>query len=185
MNGFLSQLYWSYLANPAEERAIYSAVLKHRPSRIVEIGLGTAQRAEKLLKLVKSCGVTAPRYVGVDLFEGRSEGVRGVGLKDTYKILVALGADVKLIPGDAATVLRRISNALQANDLLLIDAAETSQTMAEAWMYVPRMLAAQALVFQAQGAGKSKRWQAVPLAEVNRRGLTAHGNGQGAARRAA
>ena len=170
MKSMLSRLYWGRLASPAGERVLYRAVMKTPPTRIVEIGLGDCRRADRIIRLSKECGASDIRYIGIDLFEARPDGVRGVGLKEAYKSLVALGADVKLIPGEAGMVLPRISNALQQNDLLLIDACGAAQDMERGWFYLPRMLAGNATVFEAVTSGADKVWKQLSLGEIHSRG---------------
>ena len=169
MKALLSRIYWSRFAQPANERILFRSILSGPPQKILELGLGDGCRAERLIQLTRRLGIADLRYVGVDLFEARSEGVRGIGLKKAYTNLVSLGADVKLIPGSADLVLPRISNAMQQNDLLLIDAGEATQNMQEAWFYLPRMLAGNARAFEAVQLNGMRTWRPVAMAELQAR----------------
>ena len=61
-------------------------------------------------------------------------------MKETYRVLRATEANVRLVPGAPASSLAAAANAHQNTDLILIgpDVAETDLT--GAWFFVPRML---------------------------------------------
>jgi len=47
----LRELYWCRLSNPASDRPLYRHVCRARPKRILELGIGRAQRALRMIAL--------------------------------------------------------------------------------------------------------------------------------------
>jgi hypothetical protein len=86
-------------------------------------------------------------YAGVDEFEARAAGqTAGLPLKAAYQMLRRTGARIRLLPGDPATAIPRGANTLAKVDLLVISAGITPESLAPAWLYVPRVLSEQSLV---------------------------------------
>jgi hypothetical protein len=137
----LKYLYLAYFSKPACDRVLYRAMARQKVQRILEIGLGDACRAQRLISVAHRCaGGEAVRYTAIDLFEARPAGMPGLPLKDAHKLLKATGAQVQLIPGDPASALARSANALQNLDLILISAGHDEAQLVGAWFYFPRML---------------------------------------------
>ena len=66
---------------------------------------------------------TDVHYVGLDLFEGQSEGGRpGSSLKEVHQLLRASGARVQLVPGNPPEELIRLANSLGKVDVLIVPA---------------------------------------------------------------
>lgn len=144
----LKYLYLAYFSKPACDRVLYRAMARQKVQRILEIGLGDAVRAQRLIGVAhRCCGGEPIRYTAIDLFEARPSGMLGLPLKDAHKLLKATGAQVQLIPGDPASALARSANALQNTDLVLISALHDEAQLAAAWFYLPRMLHAGSAVY--------------------------------------
>ena len=123
-----------------------------RARKIVELGIGTGQRALRMIDLAK---LVSPgeeiHYVGVDPFEGRSEADgAGLTLKAAHQLLRRDGVRVQLVPGDLADSLARIANSLGKVDVLIVPSLLESASFARAWFFVPRMLHERSLVFVEQ-----------------------------------
>ena len=146
---FLRYVHLAYFARPAAERVLFRAIRRQRPARIVEIGLGLADRAQRMIAVA---GRYLPpdkslHYAGIDLFEGRDAAAPGTTLKRAHRLLKASGAAVRLAPGDPFSALARTANALTGTDLLVVSADQDSASLERAWFYVPRMLHPTSLVF--------------------------------------
>jgi len=166
----------AYLSQPACDRVLYRAIRKWKIRRIMEIGIGDLRRGQRMIRLAQRYHPGAEvRYVGVDLFEARpaAEVIAGnatdastMSLKSAYRLLRATGARIHLIPGDAIQALVRSANALPGNELVLVSANHAAEMLSQAWLYVPRMLASDALVYAAQSDGSRSAWRPLPVAEL-------------------
>ena len=63
-----------------------------------------------------------------------------LSLKETYRVLRATDANVRLVPGVAAASLAAAANAHQNTDFILIGPDVSESDRHGAWFYVPRML---------------------------------------------
>ena len=105
--------------------------------------------------------------MGVDLFEaGDKTGTAALSLKQAYRTLRATGARVHLIPSDAIQSLVRSANALPGNELVIVAADQTAGHLAQAWFYIPRMLAPTALLYSANVVGDKSAWRKMSVAEL-------------------
>jgi hypothetical protein len=158
------------LSKPAGERPIYRHVLRRRPATILELGLGTLGRTERLLK-ASGGGV---RYVGIDRFEAREPGESaGVTLKQAHRRLHALGR-VQLVPGNADAALARLCNHLGTFDLVLI-AAEIDDTILErCWFFLERVTRGDTTLFlEPRTSGRAAAWEVVSKRQVDERAARA------------
>ena len=131
-----------HLSNPASDRAIYQAVHRRRVQRIVEFGIGSGQRA---LRLIEVAGQHFPpeqvSYTGIDPFEARkAEDGPGLTLKEAHRLLRATGARVRLVPGDPFAVFAAVVNTLGAADLVLVDWPTERQHLPRITYLLERML---------------------------------------------
>ena len=141
----LRYLHLAYFSKPVADRTIYRTIRRERPRSIVEIGIGSAVRAGRMLSAAAQYRPQERiRYTGIDLFEA---GDTGLSLKSAYRDLMACGGRVQLEPGDPFSALSRTANNLMETDLLVIGLGQDEQSLAKAWFYVPRMLSEQAKVF--------------------------------------
>jgi len=143
----LGYLYLAYLSKPPPYRALYRLIRRHRPRRIVEIGIGDTRRAARMIAVAQRyAGVDRVCYTGIDFFEDGPAGRPSVPLKAAYRLLRATGASIRLEPGDPHWALARAANSLADTDLLLIWNPREPDFTAAAWFYVPRMLHTDTLV---------------------------------------
>ena len=97
--GFFQALKLSRFSTPVHERSLYRTVKTENIRRIVEIGIGTGQRAQNLLSLaLRIAPADDIRYAGIDMFEA-GEG-SGIPLKEFHAQLKSTGVNVRLVPGD-------------------------------------------------------------------------------------
>ncbi len=168
----IKHLYLAYFSKPVSDRPLYKAIRRRRWRRFLEIGIGTGQRALRMLD-VASAGHPKEDllYVGIDLFEARKAGVAGLSLKDAHCRFKALGVKTQLIPGDPKGALARSANALRDIDVVLIAADQDAASLAGAWFYLPRMLHAQSVVYHEQvGADGSVSLSIVDRPTIDARG---------------
>ena len=165
-------LYLSYLSKPKSDRALYRAIAGHKPRKILEIGLGTGDRALRMIDLATRVASDPVRFVAIDLFEARpADGGASLTLKDAYRLLKSTTAQVQLIPGDAASALQRSANALQNIDLVVISLTPTQPALGSGWFYLPRMLHSQSAVYleTTAASGEGVALALLPAAEIETR----------------
>lgn len=162
--GWLGSVWLRWLSQPVGERVVHRHVLAQAPGRILEIGLGTLVRSERMLRAAaRSAGDVA--YVGLDRFEGRAIGdPPGVSLKEAHRRLGGLGR-VRLVPGNADTSLARLCNQLGQFDLVLIAADNDPRHMERAWFFVQRLLTPTTTVLVEPAAGAV--WTALPRTRID------------------
>lgn len=145
--GWAGSVWLTRFSQPAGERVIHRHVLARAPRRILELGLGTLVRTERMLQAAARAAAGDVRYVGLDRFEGRAAcDPPGVSLKQAHKRLHPLGR-VQLVPGNADTSLARLCNQLGQFDLVVVSSDNDERHLERAWFFVQRMLAADATVF--------------------------------------
>jgi hypothetical protein len=113
------------------------------------LSIGEGQRAVQLIATAKTASPDGEiHYVGIDLFEARSESDGpGLTLKGAYQLLRQDGVRIQLIPGSPLDSLARVANSLGKIDLLIVPEEFDTASAARAWFFVPRMLHADTLVF--------------------------------------
>lgn len=163
--GFVRRLWLTRLSQPAAERVLYRHVLKARPRRILEIGLGLLVRTERLLAAA-SRGEPV-HYVGLDRFEGRSPSdPPGVSLKTAHQRLHALGR-VQLVPGNADTALARLGNHLGTFDLVIVSADADERHLERAWFFVQRITTPATTVFVESLGAAGSTWAILPRRRID------------------
>jgi hypothetical protein len=61
--------YLAHLSRPANDRPIYQLIRRHRLRRIVEIGIGLAERSARMIEVAAAAaGPASVVFSGVDLF---------------------------------------------------------------------------------------------------------------------
>ena len=161
--GWWGTFWLNRFSQPASDRSIYRQVQATIPRRVLEIGLGTLVRAERLLSLLQTIGPEeGVQYVGLDRFEGRLPGdPPGVTLKQAHQRLRPL-ARVQLWPGSADTSLSRLCNHLGLFDLVLVSADNEPQHLQRSWFFIQRVVNAQTTILvetAAKTGGGATLWQ--------------------------
>lgn len=160
--------YLTLLSKPSHERLLYRLIRAHRPSSIVELGVGRAVRSQRMLQLANyySPGEKI-RFAGIDLFEGRDDPSSGMPLKEAHRLLKASGARVQLVPGDPLSALSRSANSLQGTDLLVIGGDQDERSLEQAWFYVPRMLQDDSIVVIEDLTGSQPNFRVVSAKSID------------------
>jgi len=157
-----------HFSKPVANRAIYKAICRRPVARILEVGVGDTERAQRMIGLAEE-GVVV-EYVGVDRFE-LSDDPQSLGLKEAYQRLRATGAKIRLVPGEVDSALARSANDMGQFDLVVISSSWSETALARAWFYLPRMLRPDSMVFIEQGdAGQIEMCQ-LAVAEIERRAV--------------
>jgi hypothetical protein len=146
----LRLFYLLHFSKPACDRLVYRELRRKKARKIVEIGMGTAERAVHAINLLKGFHAVGDiHYTGIDQFEARiiGDGPR-LTLRDAHRVLKATGARIQLVPGAAGEALSRVANGLRETDAVIISAGQSPEQMAQAWFYLPRMVHGSTLFFQ-------------------------------------
>jgi hypothetical protein len=174
----ISQLrlfYFRYLSKPVADRPIYRAIGRLKAKKIVELGIGDGRRALRMIEVARRASASSDvHYVGMDLFEGRTEanGQR-LSLKAAHQLLRRAGVPVQLVPGNPADGLMRLANSLGKVDLLIVPAELESSAAARMWFFVPRMLHEWSLVFiEGRSAEGERLLRLKPRHEIDRLAAT-------------
>lgn len=161
---FLRRIWLTRFSSPASERPLLRLVLRHQPSKILELGLGTLQRTERLLGVATSLG--SLHYVGLDRFEARLPGdPAGVTLKEAHRRLHGRGR-IQLVPGNADSTLARLCNQLGSFDLILISASTDRRNLTRCWFFLQRVVRPDTVVVQEFVNDATVSWQIVPHERV-------------------
>ena len=148
----VSWLNYAYLARfskPRSARQLYRLVKRNRVCRIVEVGVGSVERAASLIRVAQRYGGQEKvSYTGIDWFDARPADLPQLTLKETHCRLQATGAQVRLVPGEPARSIAATANAHQHTGLLLIAAFVYDSSLTPAWFYVPRMLDPDSIVLR-------------------------------------
>jgi len=145
-------------------------VRQHKPQAIVEIGMESADRTTRILRLAQRVSPDAElHYTAIDLFDARPSDCQPLKLKSMHQLLAKTNVHVRLIPGDPLSALARAANQLSGTQLLIVSAAVDSLAMAQAWRYVPRMLCPSAVVLETFATGPNRRYKTVTTTEIERR----------------
>ena len=118
----IRSLYLSYFSSPPENRALYQAICRWKPARIVEFGIQRGVRTANMLELVRQFHeVEKIEYFCVDPFESRVvEDGPGLSLRKAHKLFVQSGVRVKPVPGRPEDGLRSLTKQISDVDLLII-----------------------------------------------------------------
>ena len=155
--GTLKYTYLAYLSQPATDRVLYRSIEKRPIRSILEIGVGNGVRAERLLAVAARTESEAElRYTGIDLFEDRPAGTEHIALKQAYQQLRQKHVKIQLVPGDPFSALARISNYVSGIDLVVVAGDQDAESMTRAWIFVPRMIHAETLVFAQAADARGK-----------------------------
>ncbi|HEX4145219.1 MAG TPA: hypothetical protein VHY91_17055 [Pirellulales bacterium] len=147
----IAYLYLAYFSKPVCDRILYRAIHRHRWQRILEIGVGSGRRALRMLDVASRRHAKDDLfYVGIDEFEARPATCPGLSLKEAHRQFKARQFKAQLLPGDPYSTLVRAANGLRNIDLVVISADQNAASLAQAWLYLPRMLHATSVVYQQQ-----------------------------------
>ena len=131
----------AFFSRPQGNRQLYRLVKRDQICRIVEIGISDLSRAISMIQVAQRyAGEKKVCYTALDSFDARPSDMEPLPLMETYRILRATEANVRLLPGAPAATLAAAANAHQNTDLILIGPGVSETDLNGAWFYVPRML---------------------------------------------
>jgi hypothetical protein len=152
---FFESLIWTRFSNPRCFRTLYQRVARHKPVRIVELGISDPIRSLQMIRLAERHADEKIKYCGIDLFEMRSTGI--LPLKYVHHQLAESAAQVRLVPGDLFSSLGRAANLLVDTDLLVIGRMHSQDEIDAVSHFFPRMLHARTSIARFDGAQGSPR----------------------------
>lgn len=169
--GWFEYLKLSFLSKPTEDRQLYRLIKRRGSLRIVELGMGSVDRAESLIRVCqrfanKNHVEAKVYYAGLDWFEERTGDMPAVSLIDAHRRLKAAGAEVRLMPGGPTAGLPAVANALAGTDLVLVSPMVDEQSLANAAFYLPRMCHAGTQVLRCESDGETSSWNAISIEEI-------------------
>jgi hypothetical protein len=160
--GIFGKLWLNRFSSPASERPVVRQVIAQPPAAILELGLGTLERTEKVVRLATRLSDTPVHYVGLDRFESRQPGDSpGVTLKEAHRRLHHLGR-IQLVPGNTDSSLARLCNHLGHFDLILISATTDPQNLTRCWFFLQRLIRPETVLLQESPQVEGGIWQPVP-----------------------
>ncbi|MCA9178480.1 MAG: hypothetical protein KDB14_28665 [Planctomycetales bacterium] len=171
---YLKQLYLAHLSKPVGDRTIYQAIRRHRPRRIVVLGVGDGERVARILHLAAQLNDAKLQFTGQDLFEGRGSEGGGMKLKDAHRRFATDRVNSRLAPGDVQSVLSRMANSLTDTDLMVVTNEHAEVALEAAWYYVPRMLHEQSVVLCQLPGAADAAFEVVTRKEVEARAARCH-----------
>jgi hypothetical protein len=155
---------------------LYKAIKGRTIRSLVELGIGSGQRTERIVEVLAwEKGNLPLSYTGIDLFEERPKDRPGMPLKTAFARMKFDQVKTRLVPGDPYSALSRTANQLSGSDLIVISADQDREALERAWFYFPRMIHSETLVFVEEPAAKgtTSYRQITPL-EINRLAATAN-----------
>lgn len=172
LSNLFQRLYLNYLSQPAADRPLYRLLTGGGVKRILEVGLATGLRSERMLGLaLEKHAASEVFYAGVDQFEGRPADAPGMNLKDAYKTFKTKGIGLRLVPGTLVPSLRRLSGQIDPVDLVILAEPITADERAIAWPMLSRLLHPGSHVFVSEGIGAAAKFRALSKAEIAEMGV--------------
>jgi hypothetical protein len=152
--------YLTHFSKPIGDRELYQAISREKCLKILLFGLGTGDRALRMVEMAQLAAPTKPIcFTGIDLFEGRTESDKpGISLMAAHQKLRATGATVRLIPGDAKNALEQQANHLGQFDMVAISAEQGRDWPERASFFLPRVVADHGIVIQEQPNQVGETW---------------------------
>ena len=159
-----------YFSQPANDRALYKAVKGRSIRSVLEFGVSDGARTKNLFEVLSWQQENLPlRYMGIDLFEARPKGQKGLTLKQAFAEIRAPEVKVQLVPGLPYDALLRCNGALTETDLIILSADQQPIDFEKAWKFIARTVHDKTLILREQPAGPGKTvFQTLPVAEVHR-----------------
>ena len=159
-----------YFSQPAGDRALYKAVKGRAVRSVLEFGVADGQRTKNLFEVLGWEKNNLPlRYTGIDLFEARPAGKKGLTLKQAFATIRAPEVKVQLVPGLPYDALLRCSTSLPETDMIVIAADQQPADFEKAWKFIARTVHEKTLILREQPAAGGKTiFQTLPVAEVHR-----------------
>ena len=169
--GALKYAYLAFFSKPKSERQLYRSLKQSQGLRIVEVGIGSIERAVNLITVAQryNPGATVS-YTGFDWFEEREIGSSPLPLIHAHRQLQLTEARIRLVPGFPTATLPQIANSLQRTDLIVISSELNDAAMERAWFYLPRMCHSSTTVLREIPTGDGEcRMESISVLELQDR----------------
>ena len=134
----------AFMGKPAADRSVYQLIKTNKFQSFVEIGLGTGDRCQQILRVAEKFSDKPIRYTGIDLFDARPE--NALKLIEMHKTLKAFDAKTQLVPGPVGPSIGRIANSHLRTDMVIISSGTQRSELDSVIAFFPRMLHANSLV---------------------------------------
>jgi hypothetical protein len=169
----LNAFWWCWLARPKSDRGLYRLIRKHKPRKLMLLGLGDVSRSLRMIAMARRYRpADSIEFAGIDRFDSRPAEQPRLSLKETHQLLRPTAARIRLLPGDPHETLPRAANTLHAMELVVISADQNSESLARVWFFLHRLLASNAIVLREEIAGEQRVLKAIPRSELDRLALT-------------
>lgn len=169
----------TFFSKPSAERELVKLARKQRVRRVVELGIGSLERTQALLKEIGSADKHGVSYCAIDLFDQRPQASAALPLIAVHRVVSGLAESVRLAPGEVETVLPTVANTLADTDLILLPAEALSSEASPLWFYLPRMCHPGTLVLWLDEAdAEAPAWRQTPLLEIESRAQAARSHRQ-------
>ncbi len=165
----LNAFWWCWLARPKSDRALYRLVRKHKPRKLMVLGLGDTVRPLRLIALAKRYRqADSIEFAGIDRFDSRPAEEPRLSLKKTHQLLCPTAARISLLPGDPHETLPRAANTLHGIELVVISAGQNMDSFSRSWFFLHRLLAVHAIVLREEVSGDQTVLKALTRPELDR-----------------
>ena len=159
--GLFGKIWLNNFVKPVEERVLMKYLLEHDVERLLELGVGTLERTERLLGAVSSRPL---RYVGIDPFESRSASdPPGVSLREAHRRL-SKQTQSQLVPGPVDATLARVCNHIGVFDMVIVANGLDDRSLERVWFFVRRLVRPTSAVFHQLPDG---RWTPLSRDELD------------------
>lgn len=170
----LNAFWWCWLARPKSDRALYRLIRKHKPRKLMLVGLADTVRPLRMISLAKRYHPAEPiEFAGIDRFELRTADMPSLSLKKTHRLLRPTAARINLLPGDPHEALSRAANTLHGIELVVISAGQIAESQSPAWFFLHRLLAPHAIVLREEISADQQHLKIIARAELDRMAITA------------
>ncbi len=165
--GIFKYLKQAFFSNERGERCLYRKIRDLKPVQIVEFGVADGRRSQAIIETAQRYSDEEIRFIGIDLFEARTEQQPGLTLKQAHRKLSTLGAKIQLIPGDPFAALARTANSLSGTDLVVISCDQDQESLQRAYFYLPRMLHEGSVIYRShEQVDGQDQFELVPREEI-------------------
>ncbi|HTQ39939.1 MAG TPA: hypothetical protein VMJ32_13000 [Pirellulales bacterium] len=165
---------WCWLSCPKSDRTLYRLVRKHKPHKIMLLGLGDAVRPQRMISLAQRYHPAEQiHFAGIDPFDARPAAAPPLSLKAAHQFLRPTGSKIHLFPGSPHEALERAANTLHGIELALISTDQNAESLARAWFSLNRLLTPQAFVLREEMCDDQPRLTPLSRAEIDRLAATA------------
>jgi len=165
----LNAFMWCWLARPKCDRTVFKLIRKHKPRKLLLLGLSDSVRPLRMISLAKRYRPEdSIDFAGLDRFDSRPAGTPGLSLKRAHQVLRPTGARINLLPGEPYEALMRAANMLHGIEFVVISASQNTDSLSRSWFFLNRLLSPQAIVLREEVAAEQQLIKPISRAELDR-----------------